>query len=274
MHGGEACHASLSRDGGFLLIANYNGATPEGWPEDSLSVLPILPDGSAGPVVASVRHRGSGPNPERQTTAHAHCVISSPDGRFAYVADLGLDRILTYRFGQDGSLTEVPESDLSVAPGIGPRHLVFHPGGRLMFLVSELVPRVLTIEVDPATGALSERGSFVIEQLTHRVQPSGIVISLDGQFLYVGLRVCNEVLALAVGADGTLSQTGRWPSGGTTPRDLTLTPSGLHLVVANQDSDTLSVFAVDSHSGALSGPVAQQPVGSPMAVVLGPLPAA
>lgn len=273
LSGGEACHASIARSGRFVLVANYNGATPEGWPENSLTVLPIREDGSVGEAVSTVRHRGSGPNAERQATAHAHCVMPSPDGRFVYAADLGMDRIVAYRFGDDGSLTAVPSSDLQVSPGLGPRHIVFHPEGRLMFLVSELIPRVLTIAVEPESGALAEIGSFTIDQTGPEiVQPSGIIMSADSRFLYVGLRVCNEILALSIGPMGELSEAGRWPSGGKTPRDLTLAPSGRHLLVANQDSDTVSVFAVDGHSGTLSGPVHQQPVGSPMAIVLADFP--
>lgn len=271
--GGEACHASLSRDGKFILVANYNGATPAGWPDNSLAVLPIGADGSVGAPVSTARHSGSGPNPNRQTAPHAHCVISSPDGQAAYVADLGIDRLVAYRLGVDGSLKANPGSDLQVSPGLGPRHLVFHPGGRLMFMVSELIPEVISIAVDPATGALSQQGRFAIPRLTEGiVQPSGIIMTDDSRFLYVGLRVCNEILGLAIGADGALTQVGRWPSGGTTPRDLTLSPSGRHLIVANQDSDLLSVFAVDRSSGVLSGPVQKQPVGSPMAITLAAFP--
>lgn len=271
--GGEACHASISRDGRFVLVANYNGATPEGWPEESLAVLPTREDGSVGEAACTVRHRGSGPNAERQTTAHAHCVMPSPDGRFVYAADLGMDRIVAYRLADDGSLTAVPSSDLQVSPGLGPRHIVFQPDGRLMFMVSELIPRVLAISVDPDSGALAEVASFTIERRGAGIMhPSGIIMSGDSRFLYVGLRVSNEVLALRIGPSGEMGEVGRWPSGGTTPRDLTLAPSGRHLLVANQDSDTISVFAVDGDSGALSGPVHQQPVGSPMAIVLAGFP--
>lgn len=268
--GNEACHASLSTDGRFLFVANYNGATPAGWPDNAVSVFPIEPDGSLGPSRYSVRHEGHGPNSDRQTTAHAHCVVPSPDGRFLYVADLGIDRLVAYGIGPDGSLTPQPAGDFALPSGLGPRHIVFHPNDRLLFLVSELIGTVLSLAVDPNTGALSQRDTFTIQPpVDSVVQPSGIVVTPDGRFLFVALRVSNEILGLAVDAQGgALSQTGRWPSGGATPRDLTLSPSGRSLIVANQDSDALTVFGVDPQRGTLSEPLQQMPVGTPMAIKL------
>lgn len=273
LHGNEACHASITRDGRYLLVANYNGAPPPGSPQDALTVLPIAASG-LGSLVSSIRHTGSGPNRERQTTAHAHCVVTSPDGLHAYVADLGMDRILCYRIGADGAASPHPAGDIGVEPGLGPRHIVFHPGGRLMLMVSELIPRVVSFAVNPASGALTRRDTFAIEPTSDRIiQPAGIVITADERHLFAALRVHDEILGLAIEPDtGRLAQTGRWPSGGATPRDLTLSPSGRHLIVANQDSDRLTVFAVDQANGTLSGPVQQQPAGTPMAIVLATFP--
>ena len=266
--GGEACHASLSVDRRFLFVANYNGATPPGWPEASVAVLPVGDDGRLGQAVCSARHHGKGPNAARQTTAHAHCVVPSPDGRMVYVVDLGIDRIVAYDLGTTGQLTASPASDFSLPPGLGPRHIVFSADGLRLFMVSELVPTVMSFAVDPANGALSEIDCVAIPPAGDTiVQPSGIVLSADGRFLFVALRVCNEIMGLAIdAATGKLASAGRWPSGGATPRDLAFSPSGDHLVVANQDSDRLSVFAVDRRRGTLSSPGQQQPVGTPMAI--------
>lgn len=267
--GNEACHASISHDGKYLLVGNYNGVPKAGNPDNALTVLPIAPNGDLGPATATIRHEGSGPNAGRQSSAHAHCVISSPDGRFVYVADLGMDRIVAYTLGTDGIATPYPEGDFQVAPGLGPRHLVFHPGGRSLYLVTELIATVIGFAVDNE-GRLTQRDAFPIAATSDKiVQPSGIVISADGKFLFTALRVHDEILGLAIDpATGALTQTGRWPSGGATPRDLTLSTSGRHLIVANQDSDLLSVFRVDQETGTLSGPVQQQKVGTPMAIVL------
>lgn len=261
--GGEVCHGCLSVNGRFLLVANYNGATPEGWPDQSLSVFPIAADGALEAAVSSVRHIGRGPNAARQTTAHAHSVTPSRDGRFVYVADLGIDRLVAYALSDTGGLTAAPSPGFDLSPGLGPRQLVFHPSGKLLFLVSELILTVMSFAIDPATRALSQRDSFsILPPGDTIVQPAGVLLTPDAKHLLVGLRVTNEILSLAIGADGTLTQTGRVPSGGTTPRDFALSPSGKHLIVANQDSDLLTVFRVTD--GQLSAPLQQLSIGTPM----------
>jgi 6-phosphogluconolactonase len=267
--GNEACHASLSNDGRFLLVANYNGANPDGYPDAALTVFPIGIDGELGAPVASVRHTGSGPNRDRQTTAHAHCVVQSPTGDIVYVSDLGIDSLVAYALDDAGGLIRQPHRDFTFQPGLGPRHLVFHPDGNTLFVVSELIATVVSLAVDPATGALTQRDAFSIPSRDgNLIQPAGILLSPDNRHLFVSLRVQDEILVLRIGADGTLTQTARVPSGGKTPRDLAFSPSGRHLVVANQDSDRLTVFRVDHAAGTLSEPLQHFDIGTPMSVKL------
>ena len=268
--GNEACHASLTPDGRFLLVANYNGANPPGAPDAALTVFPLGADGIPGEPVASIRHQGSGPNSERQTTAHAHCVAPSPSGDIVYVADLGIDRLVAYALGSDGSLTPLPERDFAFAPGLGPRHLVLTADGRRLFVVSELIPTVLSIAIDPDSGALTQRDAFAIQPASSgaAVQSAGILLAPDENHLLVSLRLCDEILVLRIGPDGRLAQTDRVDSGGRTPRDLALSPSGRHLVVANQDSDRLTVFRFDHAAGTLSPPLHHVEIGTPMSIKL------
>jgi len=267
--GNEACHAILSRDGRFLLVANYNGATPEGYPDAALTVLPLGGEGTFAGPSARVRHTGSGPNRDRQTTAHAHCVVQSPVSDTVYVADLGIDKLVAYALDTAGELTRQPDHDFSFPPGLGPRHLVFHPDGNALFVVSELIPTVMSLAVDPVTGALTQRDAFRIPAPDGGiVQPAGILLAPDNRHLFVALRLSNEILVLRIGEDGRLTQTARVPSGGNTPRDLSFSPSGKHLVVANQDSDRLTVFRVDHAAGTLSEPLQHFDIGTPMSVKL------
>jgi 6-phosphogluconolactonase len=268
--GQTGCHASLSPDGRFLLVANYNAVVPEGAPDGAVAVFPLTEEGLA-PMTGHARHQGSGPNAVRQERAHAHCVLPSPDGRFAYVTDLGMDRIFVYEMTAEGGLSLCEGRELLLPPGTGPRHLVFAAGGRHLFAVSELIPTVFSFAVDPATGALTQRDTFSIPKLGEAiVQPAGILLTADGKHLFASLRECDEIIGLAVdAASGALSQTGRWASGGATPRDFTFSPDGRHLLVANQDSDRLTVFPVAD--GRLGAPVQNLAVGTPMAIALATL---
>ncbi|WP_395814629.1 lactonase family protein [Devosia sp.] len=266
--GNEACHASLSTDGRFLLVANYNGANPDGYPDAALTVFPITDNGLGAPT-ASVAYEGHGPNPDRQTTAHAHCVVQSPTTEILYVSDLGIDKLIAYALDKAGGLIRQPGKDFSFPPGLGPRHLVFHPDGNSLFVVSELIPTVMSLAIDPVTGALTRRDAFRIPARNGGiVQPAGILLAPDSRHLVVALRVSNEILVLRIGNNGRLTQTARVPSGGETPRDLCFSPSGKHLVVANQDSDRLTVFRVDHAAGTLSEPLQHFDIGTPMSVKL------
>ncbi|MDB5531027.1 MAG: hypothetical protein JWR51_4130 [Devosia sp.] len=265
--GNEACHASITTDGRFLAVANYNGATPAGSPDQSIAIFPLAADGALLPAVAHVRHAGSGPNADRQATAHAHCVIPTPDGEFLYVADLGIDRLVAYSLGGDGGLTAVPTRDFALPPGLGPRHIVLSADGQLLFMVSELIPTVMSFAL-AADGTLTAISTIPVPPSSDTiVQPAGIVLSPDGRHLLVSLRVCNEVIGFAVDpSTGALRQTGRWPCGGATPRALGFAPSGRHVVVVNQDSDALTVFAFDTDKGLLGDIVQQHRVGTPMSL--------
>ncbi len=266
--GNEACHASITPDGRFLAVANYNGATPADWPEQSITIFPLAPDGALLPAVSHVRHTGHGPNDDRQTTAHAHCIIPTPDSEFLYVADLGIDRLVAYRLGADGSLTATPARDYALPPGLGPRHIVFSRDGAHLFMVSELTPTVMSFSPAAVDGALTTVSSVPIPPSGDSiVQPAGIVLSPDGRHLLVSLRACDEIAGFAVDpATGALRQTGRWPCGGATPRALDFAPSGRHVLVANQDADTITVFAFDAERGLLGDIVHQQRAGTPMSI--------
>ena len=263
--GQTACHMSLSGDGRFLLVANYNADVAAGAPDGAIAVLSIGPNGELLPASALLHHHGRGPHPARQERSHAHCIVAAPDGGLVYVTDLGLDRIMVYALGADGRLSHQAENDFALAPGSGPRHLVFQPDGRRLFVVMELSPSVVSLEVG-ASGAMTLIDSLAIPRNGNAiVQPAGILLGPDGR-LFVGLRECNEILGIAVDGSGKLAPTGRWPSGGATPRDFVLSPDGRHLIVANQDSDNLTSFPVSR--GTLGAPMQNLAVGTPMAVAI------
>ena len=266
--GQTGCHARFSPDGRFLIVANYNAVVPAGAPDGAVDVFPVGPNGALLPAVASARHVGTGPNRSRQERAHAHCAMPSPDGRRLYVADLGLDRIVVYGLGADGSLTAEPDSDFVLPPGTGPRHLAFSADGKRLFMVAELIATLWSFDVDLATGALSLCDRLAIPPPADAiVQPAGILLTADGRHLLAGLRDSNELIGAGVdAATGRLTQSFRSPSGGATPRDFAFSPDGRHLIVANQDADRLTVFPVAS--GQLGEPLQNLAVGTPMAIAI------
>jgi 6-phosphogluconolactonase len=261
--GSIAAHNSLTRDGRFLMVANYGMG--EGGPDRSVAVFGRNEDGSLSPAVSSVANRGTGPNSQRQERSHTHCVAQFADGGLVIVTDLGLDRIFSYRVGEDGSLLKVGE--LAARPGAGPRHIALHPDGESFFVFNEL---------DSTIASLRKMadGSLVVLDVVAAL-PAGsavshgadIHVSPDGRFVYGSNRGHDSIAIFRIEqGSGKLEPLGHAPSGGNTPRNFAITPSGRHLVIANQDSDAIAFLERDAESGMLRDTGRRLEIGTPMCV--------
>ena len=260
--GSGPCHLVLDKEGRNLLVANYSGG--------NVAVLPVGPDGRLGEATAVVQHTGKSVNPDRQEGPHPHCVTLDPANRFALVCDLGLDKVLIYRFdAEQGKLTSNEPAFASLKPGAGPRHLTFHPGGRFAYVVSELDSTITAFAYLPETGALRELQtvSTLPPYYDGPNFPAEIGIKPSGEYLYASNRGHESLVVFGIDRDkGTLKYIEEQNSGGKTPRHFGIEPSGKHLAIANQDSDTLLVCRIDPENGRLkpSGVFAQAP--SPVCV--------
>ncbi|RWJ75048.1 MAG: lactonase family protein [Mesorhizobium sp.] len=212
-------------------------------------------------------HAGTGTDTTRQERPHAHSVAETVAGGVAIVADLGIDRLVSYRIGPDGSLTRLAESAL--APGAGPRHVALHPGGRFVFVMNELDSTVVSLALDEASGRLTVIDSKPTVPATARDgnHCADIQISPDGRFLYGSNRGHDSISVFSIDQQtGTLALVVYASCGGATPRNLALTPSGRHLFSANQNTDRISIFARDAATGRLADTGRSIDVGTPMCV--------
>jgi 6-phosphogluconolactonase len=240
-------YLTLDRTGKYVLVANY--------PHGSVAVFPVLKDGRLGEATAFVQHHGSSINPNRQEGPHAHCIATSPDNRFAIVADLGLDELLVYPFSATKGSLGKPHI-VKVHPGWGPRHLAFSKDGKFLYLITEMGSRIVVYSYHAADGALGELQN--ISTLPPKFAGSNtaaeIEISPSGQFLYASNRGDNNSIAIfaITSARGTLKLVEIDPSGGKTPRNFAIDPSGSWLVAANQDSDNIVVFHINKTTGRLT----------------------
>jgi 6-phosphogluconolactonase len=252
--GGEPAYVSLDATGRFVLVANYNGG--------SVAVFALGPDGRLAERTAFVQHEGRSVHPERQTGPHAHCIRTDPSNRFALVADLGLDKVLVYRFdSRDGSLRPNDPPWVALAPGAGPRHLTFHPGGAFAYVINELASTVTAFAWDSARGTLTERQTISTLPAGFGGASTGAEIEVhpSGRWLYASNRGHDSLAVFAVDRDtGRLALIEYVPTRGHTPRNFAFDASGRWLVVTNHDSENAAVFRVDSESGRLA------PMGQPV----------
>jgi len=236
--GADPCHLGVV--GNFMLVANYSGGSVAQVPVDH-GRFPEQPKLFA--------HQGAGPHPQ-QGGPRAHMVISRPDQRFVYAADLGADVVTISTFDPKHGLE--PVGSLGLPPGTGPRHLVFSASGDRLYVVGELSGTVDVSAVDPVSGKLQVLQRVTTVEGDSRTAGCGAIrLSPSGKFLCASNRnEYNSITTFAVDALGLLTRVAVRPSGGRGPRDFVVDPSGRYLLVANQLSDSVNVLALDSSGGA------------------------
>lgn len=269
--GSILAHNSLDRTGRFVLVANYSAyAEPEdNLPDQAVVVTPIREDGGLGPPVSSHSHSGHGPKQDRQERSHAHCALASPDNRHVLVADLGTDQLVVYRFdAASGALSPTPTS-FKMKPGSGPRHFVFHPSSRFVYVINELNSTIAAFAFDGSSGALSHVQTVPALPLGYSGEShcAGVQLTPDGRYLFGSNCGHDSLVVYAVDeTTGQLSFVEHHSCLGKTPRDFAIDASGRFLLVANQNSDAVAVLGIDTKTGKLSDAGTSAEVGTPMCV--------
>jgi 6-phosphogluconolactonase len=261
--GGGPCHLSIDATGRWLFVANYGGG--------SVAAFPLQQDGKLGEASAFFQHAGSSVNQARQSGPHGHAVTVSPDNRFVLAADLGLDRVFTYRLDPTvGGLGASDPPFAATPPGSGPRHLAFRPDGRFIYVLSEMLSKVMAFRYDAARGTLAalQTLSTLPDGFTGENSGAEIAAHPGSKFLYASNRGHDSIAGFRIdAATGTLTPLDRVSTQGKTPRSFAIDPSGRFLIAANQNSGTLVVFRIDPDTGGLTptGTIVQVP--SPVSVV-------
>lgn len=268
--GEDPCYITFDKTGKYVFIANYTSG--------NVVVFPILPDGKLGERTAVVKDQGTlGPNKERQDGPHAHWIQASSDNRFVFVADLGLDTVLTYRFDSSkGALTpNKPFFLRQLSAGEGPRHAAFSPDGHHFYVLSELDSTVTEFAYAPDHGVFGYLGvvPMLPPDFQGRNDAAEIEIHPNGKFLYASNRGRDSVTVFAIDpASGTLKLTGDFPTGGKEPRHFAIDPTGRFLLAENQHSNSIVVFGIDPATGALTQVSKTEGVPSPVCLVFLPTP--
>ena len=247
---GGGAHLAVDPTGKMLLTAQYGGG--------SVAAFSLNADRSLKARSALIKHAGGAKAVAgRQDSAHAHWVGFSPDNRFAFVPDLGLDKVIIYKVDlATGGL--VPHGAGVVPPGAGPRHMKFHPNGKWIYVLNELDLSVSVFNYDAAAGTMAiletlptvSKAELQKEQFT---SASEIIVHPSGKFVYAANRGHDSITGFAVNpSTGLLTAIGKTNVRGATPRNFNLDPSGKWLVAAGQDSHSLASFAVDATTGQLT----------------------
>ena len=235
--GAAPCHIALTPDSAHVVTANYLGG--------SITVYPLDSAGRFDGQPTILKFSGSGPDATRQTQPHLHQVSFGPDSTM-FANDLGTDRIHII----PAPYTGAGAKDWASAPGSGPRHTVFAPGGKSAYMLSEIGGTVSVLGIDGTEITLLQT---VAADTVGAQGSADIHLSPDGRFLYASNRLAADGIAIfAVDPDsGLLTRAGYCPTG-PHPRNFAITPNGKWLLVACRDSDTIEIYARDSATGLLT----------------------
>jgi 6-phosphogluconolactonase len=261
-HGEAPCHLVVDKTGNWVLVVNYTGG--------NVASIPIAGDGSLKTENHSVvQHAGWSVNPQRQEKPHAHSINLDAANRIAVAADLGIDKLMVYRFdAANGTLEPNQEPAVRLPAGSGPRHFAFRPNQRNAYVINEMLSTVISFRYDAKAGEFTildslktlPEGADVWNSTAH------IAVHPSGKFVYGSNRGHDSIVVFAADRRGRLTLVEHEPTQGKTPRNFGIDPTGRWLLAANQNSDSVVVFEVDPKTGALEPTGRQVTVGAPVCV--------
>jgi 6-phosphogluconolactonase len=242
------CSVIVDKTGKCVLTANYSGG--------SISVLPTKANGSLGEVSDLIQHQGPSANPNGQKEPHAHCIIIDESNRFAFCADLGMDKVMIYRLdARQGKLVPNTPAFAPVKVGAGPRHFTLHRNGKFAYVINELDSTVTAFAYDKTRGALKE--IQVVPTLPTDFSGTSycadIHVHPSGKFLYGSNRGHDSIVVFALDpATGQLRVVQHQSTQGKWPRNFAVDPTGQFLLVANQNTNNIVTFRIDQQTGQLA----------------------
>ncbi len=246
-HGMDPCYVLVDRDDRHVFVTNYSSG--------SVCVFPVSQSGELGEASDFIQYCGTGFDPANQEGPHAHSISFDNSNRFAVVADLGLDKLKTYKFDRTRGMLETNETlCFKMRPGSGPRHMAFHPSGRFAYVINELNSTMAALAYNDHSGRfkLLQVLSTLPNDFHGQNSCADIHVTPSGKFVYGSNRGHDSIVIYEVDRrTGRLTCLGHESTQGKEPRNFAIDPTGKFLLAANQNSDTVVSFRINSRTGRL-----------------------
>lgn len=231
-------HIELDQTGSYVFVSNYMGGV--------VMMYKLEENGSLGR-----QQRIDLENPEE---SHAHSVTVSGNNKYAYIADLGNDKIWIYDLNaEEGSLSPNKQVSVDLEEGAGPRHFALSGDGAYAYSMNELNSTVTVFAVQEEGGLeIIQTLSSLPDNYSGNNSAADIHLHPSGRFLYASNRGHNSIATFRIKDNGRLEVVDHTPTRGETPRNFAIAPSGKYLYAANQDSNNVAAFEIDDKTGRLS----------------------
>ncbi|MFW6308382.1 MAG: lactonase family protein [bacterium] len=261
--GGAPCYLSLDQNNEYLFVSNYVGG--------SITVFPLTQEGEIKNSVFFRQHSGSSVNSSRQKNPHPHSIRTDPTNNYVVVPDLGIDKLMIYKINKSrqGQLLN-KSSEAKIAPGAGPRHIVFHPDQDYAYLINELDSSISVLKYQNQ-GKMEEiqKVSCLPDEFNGSNTSADIHVHPSGNFLYGSNRGHDSIVIYKIDkSSGKLTYLNHESTRGQVPRNFVLDPSGEFLLAANQETNSLTLFNINQKTGELSFTGTQIKVPEPVCIKL------
>jgi 6-phosphogluconolactonase len=246
--GSSPCYITADAKNRYVFAGNYGSG--------SLCAVPLREDGSLGDDIQFIQQEGSSIDKGRQSGPHVHCTVLSPDNKYLFTANLGTDKVCIYKFDAAKTsqpLTPADPAFISVKAGSGPRHIVFHPNSKFVYLISEMGGMITVFDYKDGKLDQKQMITMLSPDFKGKVGAADIHVSPDGKFLYGSNRGdANDLVIYKIDKKGQLEYLGHQDAMGKAPRNFVIDPTGNYLLVANQDSNEIVIFKRDQKTGLLT----------------------
>lgn len=230
-------YISTDHTGKYLLSASYGG--------HKVTVNPIGKDGVVQAATQNIT-----------TLQNAHAILPDPSNKYVLHTSLGGDVVYQQKFdAKTGKLSPNDPPTVSVKAKAGPRHLVFSPNKKFVYLLNELDASIYVFPWDAKTGTLKKETqveSALPKGFTGKPWAADIHLTPNGKFLYASERTTSTLAAFSVDAKtGKLTAIDSFPTE-KQPRGFNIDPSGKFLLAAGQLSNSMTSYAIDQKTGKLT----------------------
>lgn len=238
VNGLRPCYLAVDKKNEYLVTAGYH--------DGKMTILRINKDGSVGEVTDEVFMKGLGSDAGRHYLCHVNCALFSPDERFVFSVDIGMDQVKIYEFDHKTGKIKL-QGILRCELGSGPKHMLFSNDGKYAYLTFENSNVVNQYAYDAENGKFTELQSVSTLPEKWNGYSNAVTLKLtpDDKYLFVSNSGNNSVAIYEID-EKTKEMTCICilPISGEYPKDILLSPDGKSFLCVNQESDCMTRFDV------------------------------